>query len=700
MPLTKNTVLAATDQGLAVFRHFLKQPMGLEEGRAFKNPFYDDKRASCHVYRDKPSGTYRLIDFGDSDYHFDCFGLVGQIFHLNCTERSDFKEILRIIDRELGLGLQSLGERADEAYHDLQAARVPVQRASEVPPLNLRPANEAPLKSFRQPKTRKMNAEELKFWQAYGIGESVLANYRVGAVDEFASTTKDGREYVLKATKLEPIFVYEGARHVKVYRPFSERRFLYAGDLGSGYCFGLSQLPHRGDVLFITGGEKDVLSLASRGFHAIAFNSETATIKKSLIRRLSYRFRHIVLLFDMDETGIKAMERQHEALKEFKVKAMALPLPGTKEAKDVSDYFRRGFTAEDFMGIFKELLDKLYADTMSLLQSFEVRLDRQPRKPERIVGIEDITIGSTGNILALTGPEGSGKSHYIGGLLAGTLATDDQPEFDTLGTEIATNTAGHAVLLYDTEQSDAQLYRNLELIARRAQCRSLAPWFKAYALVGMERKDRLQSILQSMDRLYYEHGGIHLVVIDGIADLVDGVNDEERAVELIDELFRLSGIYQTCIVCVLHLSPSGYKLRGHLGSEMSRKASGILSVEKETGSPYSIVKALKVREGSPLEVPTLLIGWDAEAGHHTFKGHKEGDDSTSRTERKIVELRSVATQIFERESAMTYRTLVQAVCDLLHIKDRQAKTYITFMGKHGILRKSEGTPALYSLIPG
>jgi hypothetical protein len=65
---------------------------------------------------------------------------------------------------------------------------------------------------------------------------------------------------------------------------------------------------------------------------------------------------------------------------------------------------------------------------------------------------------------------------------------------------------------------------------------------------------------------YYEYGGIHLVVIDGIADLIDEVNDEEKSVALIDELFCLAGIYKTCIICALHLSLSSYKLRGHLNS--------------------------------------------------------------------------------------------------------------------------------------
>jgi hypothetical protein len=52
-----------------------------------------------------------------------------------------------------------------------------------------------------------------------------------------------------------------GKRYVKIYRPFSEVRFLYGGNIGDNYCFGLEQLPAKGDTLFITGGEKDVMTL-------------------------------------------------------------------------------------------------------------------------------------------------------------------------------------------------------------------------------------------------------------------------------------------------------------------------------------------------------------------------------------------------------------------------------------------------------
>ena len=109
-----------------------------------------------------------------------------------------------------------------------------------------------------------------------------------------------------------------------------------------------------------------------------------------------------------------------------------------------------------------------------------------------------------------------------------------------------------------------------------------------------------------MDLFHHKHGGIHLVVIDGIADLIRSANDETESIAIVDELYRLAGIYNTCIICVLHFVPNGIKLRGHIGSELQRKAAGILSIEKDDNPEYSVVKALKVRDGSPLDVPMML----------------------------------------------------------------------------------------------
>ena len=54
----KEEVLARTSNGLDVFRHYL--PVKWRVGRNFLNPLYADSKASCNVYYDRRSGTYRM----------------------------------------------------------------------------------------------------------------------------------------------------------------------------------------------------------------------------------------------------------------------------------------------------------------------------------------------------------------------------------------------------------------------------------------------------------------------------------------------------------------------------------------------------------------------------------------------------------------------------------------------------------------
>jgi hypothetical protein len=175
-----------------------------------------------------------------------------------------------------------------------------------------------------------------------------------------------------------------------------------------------------------------------------------------------------------------------------------------------------------------------------------------------------------------------------------------------------------------------------------------------------------------------------MVVIDGIADLVRGANDEAESIAVIDELYRLAGIYKTCIVCVLHFIPNGMKLRGHLGSELQRKAAAILSIERDENPHISFVKALKVRDGSPLDVPLIQFAWDKEIGMHAYKGEKSKEDKEKRKETELI---GIARNIFSKQRYCTYVDLCEQMQLLLDEKERTAKSYIKFMRDKDIILK-------------
>lgn len=688
--LSKEEILARTNKGLNIFRHYL--PFPFRVGRNFLNPLYEDTKASCNVYFDRTSDQYKLKDYGNDMYSGDSFHFVGTLTGTDCRQPTGFVDILKKINQDLSLGLEnnsynhsislSFGE-GGQRRGEVERSMFPLSSKSTLKEIEIE--NPKPIKPYST-KAKPFSENELNFWQQYAITPAILAKYQVVSLREFTSENNEGKPYTQISTDKEPIFAYQGKRHIKLYRPFSNLRFQYAGEMPEKYCFGLEQLPPKGNILFITGGEKDVLSLVARSYAAICFNSETSNISQGIIKKLSYRFKHVVILYDCDKTGLEASAKHEKQLSALGVKRMILPLKGTKDEKDISDFFKLGNTCEDFQKLFIQFLDTLYAETMAVLKSCEIDFSKPPISAEMIISINNVPLGTQGNLCCLTGGEGTGKSNYICALVAGTLNNDDN-DIDTLGTHIKPNRQNRAVLLYDTEQSELQLYKNTLTGLKRARQKQFPKNFRAYCLTGMSRKERLQAIVHSMDKFYYEFGGIHLVIIDGIADLIHSANDESESIRIVDELYRLAGIYQTCIVCVLHFIPNGLKLRGHLGSELQRKSAGILSIEKDDEPGVSVVKVLKVRDGSPLDVPLIQFAWDKKEEMHVYLGEKTKEEKEKRKEN---ELTSAAKTLFAQKRYYTYQELTDKLQDYLDVKERTAKGYIKFMREKDIILKDPG----------
>lgn len=668
----KEEILSRTNKGLEVFCFYM--PTDFVPKRNFRNPLYDDKRASCNIYLDSKSDCYRMKDFGNDAYSGDCFWFAATMLGLDV--RKDFVKVLETIVRDLQLNVHI--ERKGR-YEQRTMVMKPPKPIIQQPPKETKLMEE---KKWYKQIEHSFGAEELDYWSQYGIDIKTLQRFHVKALTRYESISNQGKPFTLVSTLEEPIFAYCMGKFVKVYRPKNKLRFLYGGEKVDDYVFGFQQLPSKGDMIFITGGEKDVLSLTAHGFNAICFNSESAQIPENIIEGLQLRFRHIIILYDSDETGIREAKRQTEALTQYKVLSLTLPLQGNKSEKDVSDYFALGNGSEDLKALLSDMFTQMYAQTMMILQSCEIDYDNPPDASKSVIAVNGVPLGTQDNLFCITGGEGTGKSNYIAAILAGTLGAERLDAEQTLGLEVTPNPKGLAVLHYDTEQSEAQLHKNLGKTLRRASLASVPVFYHSLYLASLSRKDRLKLIRESMDLFHHKHGGIHLVVIDGIADLIRSANDETESIAIVDELYRLSGIYNTCIICVLHFVPNGIKLRGHIGSELQRKAAGILSIEKDENPEFSVVKALKVRDGSPLDVPMTLFGWDKALDMHVYRGEKSKED---KDKRKSNELHAVVRGAFRSATRLSYQQLCVILMRELDIKDRTAKKYIAYMKEQGIL---------------
>ena len=329
-----NEIIIRTHGGLAVFEHYLGEQC---LRRMFHNPFRKDSTPSCHLYKNKGSNgniQYYLQDFGDSSFCGNCFAIVAKIAGFNLN--TDFRKILELIDHDLCLGLFNNSTNnsfkvTPKIYHYEEE----VEKPSVI--------------SF-DAKFQGYSSVERFFWGKYGIKDDILKRYNVKSIGRIVFTRQNGETFEYVSSDKYPMFAYSfnNGEGLKIYRPTAKNRFLYAGRLPKPYIFGWEQLPKNGEVVIITGGEKDVLSLAAHGFNAIAFNSETAKIPEAIMTELQGRFAKILFLYDMDEIGKKESQNRVEEYKDkYNVGRVELPLTGTKKEKDISDFFAQGRSTEE-----------------------------------------------------------------------------------------------------------------------------------------------------------------------------------------------------------------------------------------------------------------------------------------------------------------------------------------------------------------
>ena len=90
-------------------------------------------------------------------------------------------------------------------------------------------------------------------------------------------------------------------------------------------------------------------------------------------------------------------------------------------------------------------------------------------------------------------------------------------------------------------------------------------------------KDRRQLLLEAVS-----HYGPDLVIVDGIRDLVNDINDGVLAQEVMEELMHLADERNCCIVCILHQNKGSedHNLRGWIGTELMNKAFEVYACEK------------------------------------------------------------------------------------------------------------------------
>lgn len=247
------------------------------------------------------------------------------------------------------------------------------------------------------------------------------------------------------------------------------------------------------------------------------------------------------------------------------------------------------------------------------------------RPAQPIYKLCGIPIATAGNLLAINAPAGCGKSSLVAAGLAAPMrvrAHGTQPESDCLGLE-SENPLGHGVLHLDTEQSQEHYYQLVRRALKRARLSEPHPWFLSCCLTGREPSEIVHCLEVMLKDANEEFNGIHSVWLDGIGDCVTSPNDEAETKSIVRKLHKLAIEYKCVIASVLHLNHgSQSKMRGHLGSEIERKAETVLALKKsleggrEVVTVHATPPAGKARNAPIPEQRGPRFTWNDDAGMH------------------------------------------------------------------------------------
>ena len=177
-----------------------------------------------------------------------------------------------------------------------------------------------------------------QYWKQFHISLDPLKKFQVFSIKYFLCNR------VVRGTYKEnsPMYAYKVDDKFKIYRPLASKYTKWRTNLTNRNVQGLSEIPKEGgNLLIITKSLKDVMCLYERGFNAIAASSETTFIPDGILQSLRSKWKHIVILYDRDKTG---MLESRKYSRQYKLDAIFVHKKF--KAKDVSDAVKNNSFAD------------------------------------------------------------------------------------------------------------------------------------------------------------------------------------------------------------------------------------------------------------------------------------------------------------------------------------------------------------------
>jgi len=329
-----------------------------------------------------------------------------------------------------------------------------------------------------------------------------------------------------------------------------------------------------------------------------------------------------------------------------------------------------------------EPLPETATHTLEAFEPYRITDSTQIPAPIPILKIAGETISTPEHLTVISGAPKSGKTSFCSILIAGAISQTGEI-FDALDLiNVLPNRNGLAVLHFETEQAPWKHQANISGILKRAGLDHCPDYFLSYNIRQIPIEELNEFITGVCQAAAAQFGGIFIVFIDGIADLIRDPNDQAESFDIVKFLENIAQEYFCPVVVVLHTNPGSDKERGHLGSQVQRKAEAVLQVKKEGNVSYLDPKLLR-HAGD--DIPKIQFQFDPGRGYHVQCSIDNPTDR--RAIEKKEKLEALAAKVFSGQVAYKYGEAIKQIIKHTAKSERTAKDLFSELKAHEIINQ-------------
>lgn len=218
--------------------------------------------------------------------------------------------------------------------------------------------------------------------------------------------------------------------------------------------------------------------------------------------------------------------------------------------------------------------DTPQTDLSSMLEADNLKTE----KVEFLLHNEGVGFAARGNVHAIVSQMKQGKTYGALSMAAAAIGG----AFGSVEAETPMR-----VLVFDTEQDEADVKaRKNAVVTAAGGGRAMLRYVSARRAIAEANPWDAQSLQEwraLMLELCIVEFSPQLVVLDGLRDLCQDINDTKEAARVMSFVERLAAEYRCAIYCVLHLNKDEKNARGHIGTELQNKCADFFTTKKIVG---------------------------------------------------------------------------------------------------------------------